>query len=96
MISRENMIKKYEVVVIGGGHAGVEAAAAAARMGVSVAFHSCRGTSCLNTSVATSNNNHIVKYVFSVVFHVKSFSYTKIREYYIQNILNINISKQTS
>ena len=30
--------KKYSVVVIGGGHAGVEAACAAARIGVSVAL----------------------------------------------------------
>ena len=32
------MKKIYDVIVIGGGHAGVEAATSAARMGVSVAL----------------------------------------------------------
>ena len=65
MISRENMIKKYEVVVIGGGHAGVEAAAAAARMGVSVALVTHKidkiGEMSCNPAIGGLGKGHLVR-----------------------------------
>ena len=36
------MREQYDVIIVGGGHAGCEAAAAAARMGVSVALVTMR------------------------------------------------------
>ena len=66
----------YDVVVIGGGHAGCEAAAASARMGVNTAHFTYSlyfvGKKCsinadssgrcssLATSVASTNNNDII------------------------------------
>jgi len=65
MISRENMIKKYSVVVIGGGHAGVEAAAAAARMGVSVALVTHKiekiGEMSCNPAIGGLGKGHLVR-----------------------------------
>ncbi len=65
MISRENMIKKYEVVVIGGGHAGVEAAAAAARMGVNVALVTHKidkiGEMSCNPAIGGLGKGHLVR-----------------------------------
>ena len=65
MISRENMIKKYEVVVIGGGHAGVEAAAAAARVGVSVALVTHKidkiGEMSCNPAIGGLGKGHLVR-----------------------------------
>jgi tRNA uridine 5-carboxymethylaminomethyl modification enzyme len=56
---------KFDVVVVGGGHAGIEAACAAARMGCNVALvtadrHSIGRLSC-NPSIGGSAKGHLVK-----------------------------------
>ncbi len=70
MISRENMKKKYAVVVIGGGHAGVEAATAAARMGVSVALVTHKidkiGEMSCNPAIGGLGKGHLVREVDSL------------------------------
>ena len=61
------MKKIYDVIVIGGGHAGVEAATSAARMGVSVALvtadSSKIGEMSCNPAIGGIGKGHIVKEV---------------------------------
>lgn len=58
-------MKHYDVIVIGAGHAGVEAAAAAARMGVSVALVTMRaddaGTMSCNPAIGGLGKGHLVR-----------------------------------
>ncbi len=57
--------KKYSVIVIGGGHAGVEAACAAARMGVSVALITHKvdkiGEMSCNPAIGGLGKGHLVR-----------------------------------
>ena len=61
----ENMNKNYEIVVIGGGHAGLEAATAAARMGTKVALitsdSSKIGEMSCNPAIGGIGKGHIVR-----------------------------------
>ena len=58
-------MKHYDVIVIGGGHAGVEAAAAAARMGVSAALVTLRieslGAMSCNPAIGGLGKGHLVR-----------------------------------
>lgn len=58
-------MKHYDVLVIGAGHAGLEAAAAAARMGVSVALVTMRaddaGTMSCNPAIGGLGKGHLVR-----------------------------------
>jgi len=58
-------VKHYDVIVIGGGHAGTEAAAAAARMGVSVALVTLRiealGAMSCNPAIGGLGKGHLVR-----------------------------------
>jgi tRNA uridine 5-carboxymethylaminomethyl modification enzyme len=58
-------VKHYDVIVIGGGHAGVEAAAAAARMGVSTAMITLRteaiGAMSCNPAIGGLGKGHLVR-----------------------------------
>ena len=58
-------MKHYDVIVIGGGHAGVEAAAAAGRMGVSVALVTMRrdaiGVMSCNPAIGGLGKGHLVR-----------------------------------
>lgn len=58
-------MKHFDVVVIGGGHAGCEAAAAAARMGVQVALVTLRrqdiGTMSCNPAIGGLGKGHLVR-----------------------------------
>lgn len=58
-------VKHYDVIVIGGGHAGVEAAAAAARMGVQTALVSMTkagiGTMSCNPAIGGLGKGHLVR-----------------------------------
>ncbi len=58
-------MKHYDVIVIGGGHAGVEAATAAARMGVSVALVTLRiealGAMSCNPAIGGLGKGHLVR-----------------------------------
>jgi tRNA uridine 5-carboxymethylaminomethyl modification enzyme len=58
-------VKHYDVIVIGGGHAGVEAAAAAARMGVSTALITLRteaiGAMSCNPAIGGLGKGHLVR-----------------------------------
>ncbi|MDO5612587.1 MAG: tRNA uridine-5-carboxymethylaminomethyl(34) synthesis enzyme MnmG [Paracoccus sp. (in: a-proteobacteria)] len=58
-------MKHYDVIVIGGGHAGIEASAAAARMGVTVALITMRkddiGTLSCNPAIGGLGKGHLVR-----------------------------------
>lgn len=58
-------MKKFDVIVIGGGHAGVEAACASARMGVNTALitqaSSDLGTMSCNPAIGGIGKSHLVK-----------------------------------
>ena len=60
-------MKDYDVIVVGGGHAGCEAAAAAARMGASVALVSMRrdmiGAMSCNPAIGGLGKGHLVREV---------------------------------
>ena len=59
------MSKRYDVIMVGGGHAGCEAAAAAARMGVSVALVTMRrdriGEMSCNPAIGGLGKGHLVR-----------------------------------
>ena len=59
------MSKCYDVIIVGGGHAGCEAAAAAARMGVSVALVTmrcdCIGEMSCNPAIGGLGKGHLVR-----------------------------------
>jgi len=61
------MAKHYDVIVVGGGHAGCEAAAAAARMGADVALISMRldmiGAMSCNPAIGGLGKGHLVREV---------------------------------
>lgn len=61
------MAHRYDVIVVGGGHAGCEAAAAAARMGASVALVSMRrdmiGAMSCNPAIGGLGKGHLVREV---------------------------------
>lgn len=58
-------VKQFEVIVIGGGHAGAEAAASAARMGVSVALVTLKsasiGVMSCNPAIGGLGKGHLVR-----------------------------------
>ena len=60
-------MKQYDVIVVGAGHTGVEAAAAAARMGVSVALVTLTqgdaGTMSCNPAIGGLGKGHLVREV---------------------------------
>ena len=59
------MSKRYDVIIVGGGHAGCEAAAAAARMGVSVVLVTMRcdriGEMSCNPAIGGLGKGHLVR-----------------------------------
>ncbi|MEC8108916.1 MAG: tRNA uridine-5-carboxymethylaminomethyl(34) synthesis enzyme MnmG [Pseudomonadota bacterium] len=59
------MSKRYDVIIVGGGHAGCEAAAAATRMGVSVALVTMRrdriGEMSCNPAIGGLGKGHLVR-----------------------------------
>ena len=60
-------MSRYDVIVIGGGHAGCEAAAAAARMGAKTALvsfdHSRTGAMSCNPAIGGLGKGHLVREV---------------------------------
>ena len=67
MVTTNNFKRHYDVVVVGGGHAGCEAAAVAARMGVSVALVSFTreaiGAMSCNPAIGGLGKGHLVREV---------------------------------
>ena len=61
------MIQRYDIIVVGGGHAGCEAAAAAARMGASTALvsfsHDGIGAMSCNPAIGGLGKGHLVREV---------------------------------
>ena len=59
------MREQYDVIIVGGGHAGCEAAAAAARMGASVALVTMRrdriGEMSCNPAIGGLGKGHLVR-----------------------------------
>ena len=59
------MSNLYDVIIVGGGHAGCEAAAAAARLGVSVALVTMRrdriGEMSCNPAIGGLGKGHLVR-----------------------------------
>ena len=57
-------MRSYDVIVVGGGHAGIEAAVAAANMGVSVAMITMEkegiGSMSCNPAIGGSAKGHLV------------------------------------
>ena len=67
LLQRHSAGMRYDVIVIGGGHAGCEAAAAAARMGASVALVTMRpdriGAMSCNPAIGGVGKGHLVREV---------------------------------
>ncbi len=67
---KENAVKYYDIIVIGGGHAGIEAASAAANMGCSVAMVtmelSAIGRMSCNPAIGGTAKGHLVKEIDSL------------------------------
>ncbi|MBE7183965.1 MAG: tRNA uridine-5-carboxymethylaminomethyl(34) synthesis enzyme MnmG [Methylobacterium mesophilicum] len=65
MSARMNPVSKFDVIVIGGGHAGTEAAAAAARMGAKTALvtlrHDNLGMMSCNPAIGGLGKGHLVR-----------------------------------
>lgn len=61
----ENMIKKYDIIVVGGGHAGIEAASAGARMGCLVGLFTmdknALGRMSCNPAIGGTAKGHLVR-----------------------------------
>nr|WP_304043029.1 tRNA uridine-5-carboxymethylaminomethyl(34) synthesis enzyme MnmG [Ignavibacterium album] len=60
-----NMIKNYDIIVVGGGHAGIEAASASARMGCSVGLFTmdknALGRMSCNPAIGGTAKGHLVR-----------------------------------
>lgn len=66
MISREkNMLENYDIIVVGGGHAGVEAAACSSRMGIKTALITHKkekiGEMSCNPAIGGLGKGHLVR-----------------------------------